>query len=108
MEITFENNRDALYIRLIGELDHHVAKNIGERMDFEIFLRSPKTVYLDFDALSFMDSSGLAVVMGRRRACTAIGAQLVLENLKGSIQKVFLMSGIQKYVKIKEKIHESK
>ena len=95
-------------VRFKGELDHHTAKGIGDKIDVEICICRPKSVTLDFEELAFMDSSGLAVIMGRRKSCSAVGAELSLANLHGSIRKVLLLSGIQKYVKIKESIYESK
>ncbi len=106
MDICFKTIGHKLLIELIGELDHHSAKGIGEKIDFEIFLIRPREVYLDFEKLDFMDSSGLAVIMGRRQSCQQIGAEFAVVGLHGSIRKVLLMSGLQKYVKIKEKSYE--
>lgn len=106
MKICFKKTGEELWVELIGELDHHTAKGIGEKIDFEIYLTRPKRVYLDFEKLDFMDSSGLAVIMGRRQACIQIGAEISVVGLHGSIRKVLLMSPIQKYVKIKEKSYE--
>ena len=106
MDICFKNIGDTLWVALIGELDHHSARGIGEKIDFEIMFRQPVEVCLDFDKLDFMDSSGLAVIMGRRRLCMRMGIDISVANLKGSIRKVLLMSGLQKYVKIKENSYE--
>lgn len=106
MNISFEKRMDELWVGLYGELDHHAARGIGEKIDFEIYLQQPKKVCLDFENLSFMDSSGLAVIMGRRRTCQGIGAEISVANLHGAIRKVLLMSGLQKYVKIEENSYE--
>ena len=106
MDICFKRTGDKLVIELIGELDHHTARGIGEKIDFEILIVRPKYVDLDFERLDFMDSSGLAVIMGRRQTCMQIGAQIAVVGLHGSIRKVLLMSGLEKYIKIKEKSYE--
>ena len=106
MDICFKRTGDELVIELLGELDHHSAKGVGEKIDFEILIAYPKSVYLDFEHLDFMDSSGLAVIMGRRQTCQQIGARFAVIGLHGSIRKVLLMSGLQKYVKIEEKSYE--
>lgn len=108
MELSFEMIQSELYVYFSGELDHHSAKGIGEKIDFEIVMHNPKRVCLDFEKMSFMDSSGLAVIMGRRKTCLSIGAQLYISGISGAIKKVLFMSGIQKYVKVKENIYESK
>ncbi len=107
MELCFKKRGEELWVELIGELDHHSARGIGEKIDFKIITTWPKSVILDFERLSFMDSSGLAVIMGRRRTCKEMSITLELANLHGSIRKVLMMSGIQKYVKIKELSYES-
>ncbi len=108
MEVAFENRGGELLVELIGELDHHAAKGIGQKIDFEICIRRPASVCLDFGKLAFMDSSGLAVIMGRRRTCMEIGIPICLTGVSGSIRKVLLMSGIQKYIKMKEYNYESR
>ncbi len=107
MEISYEKRGDELWVGLRGELDHHSAKGIGEKIDLEISLRRPRRVYLDFENLGFMDSSGLAVIMGRRKTCSNLGGELIVVNLKGAIRKVLMMSGLQKYVKIEESCYET-
>lgn len=106
MNISFERYQDHLIVFLRGELDHHTAKGIGEKIDMEILLKKPKSVCIDFENLSFMDSSGLAVVLGRRKACQTQAIPLSISGLSGSIEKVFAMSGIQKYVRVKENCYE--
>lgn len=106
MDICFKNSGQKLTVELIGELDHHAASGVGERIDFEILRDRPQKVCIDFEHLDFMDSSGLAVIMGRRRTCLDIGADISVSNLHGSIRKVLLMSGLQKYVKIEENSYE--
>lgn len=106
MKIVFKQRDGELWVELIGELDHHTAKGIGEKIDLEILMRRPREVCIDFDKLEFMDSSGLAVIMGRRRLCQQNGMSISVANLHGSIRKVLMMSGLQKYVKIKENSYE--
>ena len=99
MDICFKKTGDDLLVELVGELDHHTAKGIGEKIDLEIMISQPKTVTLDFEKLEFMDSSGLAVIMGRRQTCLRYDMQFCVAGLHGAIRKVLLMSGLQKYVK---------
>lgn len=106
MDISFKKREDELWVEFYGELDHHSARGIGEKIDFEIYLQQPRHVCLNFENLSFMDSSGLAVIMGRRRTCMSIGAEISVAGLHGSIRKVLIMSGLHKYVKIKESSYE--
>ena len=50
---------------LSGEIDHHSAKTIREEIDLAVSEQIPKELWLDFRDVSFMDSSGIGLVMGR-------------------------------------------
>ncbi len=100
MNITFQQNFNELEARLMGEIDHHSARGIAETIDFKIRRLQPQLLILDFGGVSFMDSSGLAVVMGRWRLMQSLGGQIELRHLSGSIQKIFEMAELSRYVKI--------
>ena len=102
MNITFEENFNELKVSLCGEIDHHCAKGLSDSIDFKIRRINPALLILDFGGVSFMDSSGLAMVMGRRRLMQSIDGQVELWHLNGSAKKVFKMAQIERYVKIKE------
>jgi anti-anti-sigma factor len=100
MNVDFDVQNDALRVRLCGEIDHHAAKELGQTIDFKIMRISPKLTVLDFDGVSFMDSSGLAVILGRKKLCDSIGSAFRLDNLSGYPKKIITMSGMDKLVNI--------
>ena len=102
MNVTFQNNFNELEVRLTGEVDHHSVKGLSESIDFKILRHQPERLILDFGGVSFMDSSGLAVVMGRRKLMQSRGGSVELRHLNGSAQKIFKMAGINRYVTVKE------
>ena len=53
-----------LSIRVRGEIDHHTASAIRQGIDATLFEKRPKKLLLDLSAVSFMDSSGLGLIMG--------------------------------------------
>ncbi len=107
MELSFKEQDEVLRVCFHGELDHHVAGGLGNKIDFEILVRTPKRVILDFENLNFMDSSGLAVIMGRYQTCNRLAIPICIEHLAPSIKKILLMTGIQKYVEIREESYET-
>ncbi|MBQ7936681.1 MAG: STAS domain-containing protein [Clostridia bacterium] len=102
MNITFQENFNELEVRLNGEIDHHCAKGLSDSIDFKIRRLRPALLILDFGGVSFMDSSGLAVVMGRRKLMNSMDGSVELRHLNGAPKKVFEMAQISRYVKIKE------
>ncbi len=91
-----------LTIALSGEIDHHYAKKYIQAISSKIEAYIPRICILDFQDVSFMDSSGIAVVINSMRNMSRIGGELLLYGLKEQPMKVFLASGIDQLVKIKE------
>lgn len=107
MDVTFQSNYDELEVRLYGEIDHHCARGLAENIDFKIMRHRPARLILDFGGVSFMDSSGLAIVLGRRKLMQRYEGSVELRNLCGAAKKVFDMAGIANYVTVKEVQYES-
>ncbi len=91
-----------LTVALTGEIDHHCAKNYIQMIDSKLEAYSPRVCILDFREVTFMDSSGIAVVINALRGMTRIDGKLILTDLKDQPLKVFRASGIDKLVEIKE------
>lgn len=96
MSVRVEMTGEVLTAFLEGELDHHTAKEIREKIDYEIDENKPTLVILDFRDLSFMDSSGIGLVMGRYKKTSAIGAQLHIQNTSPQIYKVMRLAGLER------------
>lgn len=93
-----------LTVALTGEIDHHCAKSYITAITAKIEAYSPQICVLDFREVSFMDSSGIAVVINALRSITRIQGKLVLSGLNAQPMKVFRASGIDKLVEIKETV----
>ena len=65
IEITYENH--ILTAKILGDIDHHSARSVREKIDALIFSKRPSMVVLDLSAVEFMDSSGLGLIVGRLR-----------------------------------------
>jgi len=93
-----------LTIALTGELDHHRAKGYIQAIAGKIEAYNPNICILDFQDVSFMDSSGIAVVINTLRSMTRIEGKLQLTGINSQPMKVFRASGIDKLVEIKEAV----
>lgn len=93
-----------LTVALTGEIDHHCAKTYIQAITAKIEAYTPKICILDFQEVTFMDSSGIAVVINALRNMTRIEGKLVLIGLNNQPMKVFRTSGIDKLVEIKEAV----
>ena len=97
-----ENGR--LTVALTGEIDHHCAKTYIQAIAAKIEAYMPDICILDFRDVSFVDSSGIAVVINALRCMTQIEGHLLLPGLAPQPMKVFRASGIDKLVEIKEAV----
>lgn len=102
MHLTSFLQNGQLTIMLTGEIDHHCAKKYIGIIEGKIEAYNPRVCVLDFREVSFMDSSGIAVVINALRAMTRIEGKLMLSELRDQPMKVFRASGIEKIVDIKE------
>lgn len=93
-----------LTVVLTGEIDHHCAKNYINTIAAKIEAYTPQVCILDFQEVTFMDSSGIAVVINALRNMSKIDGRLVLTGLNAQPMKVFRASGIDKLVEIKEAV----
>ncbi len=91
-----------LTVALTGEIDHHCAKAYIQAITSKIEAYTPDTCILDFREVSFVDSSGIAVVINALRNMTQIEGTLLLTGIAPQPMRVFRASGIDKLVQIKE------
>lgn len=100
VEISVKGEVTTAYIS--GEIDHHSAAVIRADIDNAVELNMPSLLVLDFTGVSFMDSSGIGLVMGRYRNLSRRGAKLHITGVSPQIYKVMKLSGIEKLSTIDE------
>ena len=93
-----------LTVALTGEIDHHCAKHYIQAIAAKIEAYTPDTCILDFRDVTFVDSSGIAVVINALRNMAQIEGQLLLTGISPQPMRVFRASGIDKLVEIKEAV----
>ncbi len=104
MQLTSFLQNGQLTVALSGEIDHHRAKSYIESIEGKIQVYTPNVCVLDFQDVTFMDSSGIAVVINALRSMAHIEGELLLSGLGDQPMKVFRASGVDKLVKIKEAV----
>jgi len=106
MQFTSFLENGKLTVALTGEIDHHRAKAYIQAITAKIEVYTPDTCILDFQDVSFIDSSGIAVVINALRSMARIEGKLMLCGLAEQPMRVFRASGIDKLIEIQEVIHE--
>lgn len=88
---------------LEGEIDHHTAAALRMEIDDAVQRNKPKTLKLDFADVTFMDSSGIGLVMGRFRTVQPLGGRLVVSNLSPQVYKIMQLAGLEKIVTLSKR-----
>ena len=103
MNVKYNKEDKLLIMEITEEIDHHTTEKIRRRADYEIQRYMPKKVLFDFNNVSFMDSSGIGMVVGRYKLLAMLGGSLELANVNKNLEKVFEMSGVLKIIPISKK-----
>lgn len=99
MQITFDRSGKTLIVKLIGELDHHSAEKVRYKIDNTVNDSSAANLMFDLSETSFMDSSGIGVIIGRYKNIMETGGRVGIMNMNQYIKKVFELAGISSLIK---------
>ena len=103
MPVDIDIDESSVTAYLSGEIDHHSAAELRRTIDEAVEHAYPEVLALDFGGVTFMDSSGIGLVMGRWKLMRDISGRVVIENAPKAIKKVMKMSGIEKLVSMEDK-----
>jgi stage II sporulation protein AA (anti-sigma F factor antagonist) len=98
MESEFYKEDKLLIFKVKDEIDDCSVQKIRRKADYEIERHMPKKVIFDFDGVTFMDSAGIGLIIGRYKFANMLGAKLEVTNLSQSVKKIFDMSGILRLI----------
>ena len=106
MKLKIESVGSALVVKPEGELDQSCAEKLRNDID-AAFLRScAKDLVLDFANVSFMDSSGIGVIIGRYKQVKALGGKTMLIRPQPQVEKLLELSGIKKMIACSQEVNQ--
>ena len=100
MKIKCEAKDRCMQVQLTGELDHHAAREVMQTLDRMLYSDVPLQVVLDFSGVTFMDSSGIAVVMRAYKRMRDVGGRLLVSQVPPQAKRVLLAANLQNFVNI--------
>lgn len=95
---SLERNGASLILHISEELDHHSAGQISKTTDVLIEKGTVKNIVFDFEGMTFMDSSGIGMVMGRYKKMRYLGGNVYVTGIGAGIDRIFSMSGLYKII----------
>ena len=96
MPVAIEYREESLRAALSGEIDHHSAKELRMQIDDAISRAVPQKLIMDFSAVTFMDSSGIGLIMGRYKQMAVYGGTLVISGLGPQQRTVMRLAGLDR------------
>ena len=97
--LTFERDKDRLRVLLAGEIDHCAAEGMRARIEQQLTDLSIRELWLDFSQVTFMDSSGIGMVIGRYKTMAARGGAVFACGLHPPVDRLFRMAGLHRIIR---------
>ncbi|MDP4090670.1 MAG: anti-sigma F factor antagonist [Bacillota bacterium] len=107
MNIKFDKKSDKLIVELTGELDHHSAEEVRNKIDDRLDRERINKLILNFSGVTFMDSSGIGVVIGRYKKLSLRNGMVSITDVKDPVKRVFELSGMFKIIKLYSSVQEA-
>ncbi|MBC5737686.1 MULTISPECIES: STAS domain-containing protein [Oscillospiraceae] len=99
MAVTCTGADREMVLTISGEVDHHGAGEIMREMDRQVDAQLPRRLALDLSGVTFMDSSGIAVILRAFRRVGELGGQMTVRNVPAQAGKVLRAAGLERIVK---------
>ena len=87
-------------VKLSGDIDEYTARALRDDLDKLIEAQGFRTMTLDMEKVTFIDSTGFGLVLGRYKKLRTKRAELLLKNVPPQVDKVFRTSGLYSFVPI--------
>lgn len=107
MHINFSKMKKCVVARISGELDHHSSDEVRSKLDDEIEKEKIYNLILDFSNVTFMDSSGIGVVIGRYKKVAANNGSISIINANTTVKRVFELSGMFKIINLYDNLEQA-
>ncbi len=100
MNVEFKASDNALTVKIRGEIDAGSVTELRRRIDVEYDCNAVKNMVFDFKEVSFMDSSGIGLIIGRYKRVSALGGVIKIKNANKNLKRIIELSGLGRIVKL--------
>ena len=107
MEVEISYQGMYLIIGLSGELDQHMADQIRSQIDHGLLKEGIQSIIFDFTEVSFMDSSGIGMLLNRYKQVRKFGGNLYLTGCNQNLFRLIKLSGLERIVLLRDSIEEA-
>ena len=101
MEMRAKSADRNLLLEFSGELDHHGARNALRELEMAVDAALPRNLVLDLTEITFMDSSGIALILRAQQRMQLLDGSVLVRNVPAQARRVLDAAGIGRLVTIK-------
>ncbi len=102
MDYWFKTDKSRLYVVMAGEIDMLEVDSWRQELDKQIEKSACRQLVFDFSRVTFIDSSGLGVLLGRYKKMLQRGGEIYISGANRDVYKILLMSGLARIMYIEE------
>ena len=106
MEVTYIPKHRLILVRVTGEIDHHSAESIRRVTEKEIRRTSAINIAFDIGSVTFMDSSGIGMIIGRYKTALSLGGSVIVFDANEQVMRLMDMSGLSRLVFISDSMQK--
>ena len=100
MPVTCTTENRVMCLRVSGEIDHHQAKALMEAIDRYVDSALPRRLTIDLEGVTFMDSSGIALLLRAQRRMRELEGELRVTSVPAQADKVLKAAGLHRLLTI--------
>lgn len=98
MEVECLKRNKILVVKISGEIDHHACEILRTKVDTALEKMGGKHIIFDMNEVTFMDSSGIGVVIGRYKLTKKLGGKMCIISSNKTVEQMLKFSAISKIV----------
>ena len=106
MGVKFDEAGKCLVVAISGEIDDHHAAALREKIDRKYMGSGRRDIVIDFGGVTFMDSSGIGMIIGRYKTVTARGGKLYAAGMSKAVRRIFDVSGLKRIIPCYDKTED--
>lgn len=107
MDLRFKQKNKTIIILVSGEIDHHTSKELRRQTESVLAQTGGRNIIFGFQDVTFMDSSGIGVMIGRYKQLQALGGRIAVLSPNEQIRTIIQLSGLKTLLPIFESIEEA-
>jgi len=98
--ISVQTQQEIMFVTLTGELDQSTTEPVKIRLMSTMAAGDVKHIVFNLKGLTFMDSSGIGVILGRYKQIKSLGGKVFVLGMNPTVNKVFHMAGLNQIMTV--------